>query len=115
MLEMVTLPGGTALKAQVVGYRVGGKTGTAHKLAGRHYINKYISSFVGMGPMSNPRLIVAVMIDEPGAGEHYGGTVAGPVFSEVMGQSLRTLGVMPDLEVTAKDQPVAEEIVHESD
>ncbi len=115
MLEMVTQPGGTALKAQVIGYRVAGKTGTAHKLSGRHYINKYISSFVGLAPASNPRLIVGVMIDEPGAGEYYGGTVAAPAFSEVMGQSLRTLGVMPDLEMIPKNEGVQAESVRESD
>ncbi|MES2207847.1 MAG: penicillin-binding protein 2 [Pseudomonadota bacterium] len=119
MLELVTQPGGTATKARVIGYRVGGKTGTAHKLQGRHYINKYVSSFIGIAPISNPRLIIAVMIDEPGAGEYYGGTVAAPAFSEVMGQSLRTLGVMPDLSVMSQsaDSIAAgqEEVVKESD
>ena len=74
-------PGGTAPKAQVPGYRVAGKTGTAHKLEGRGYGNKYVSSFVGFAPASAPRLIVAVMIDEPSAGAYYGGDVAAPVFS----------------------------------
>jgi cell division protein FtsI (penicillin-binding protein 3) len=96
MLEMATLPGGTAPKAQVVGYRVAGKTGTAHKLDGRTYTNKYLSSFVGFAPASQPRLIVAVMIDEPSAGQHYGGAVAAPVFSAVMGQALRLLGIPAD-------------------
>ena len=68
MLEMAAGPGGTAPKAQVPGYRVAGKTGTAHKLEGGLYANKYVSSFVGFAPVSDPRLIVAVMIDEPGAG-----------------------------------------------
>ncbi len=68
MLELAVLPGGTAPKAQVAGYRVAGKTGTAHKLEGRGYANKYVASFVGFAPVSNPRLIVAVMIDEPSAG-----------------------------------------------
>ena len=96
MLELAVLPGGTAPKAQVAGYRVAGKTGTAHKLEGRGYTNKYVSSFVGFAPASAPRLIVAVMIDEPTAGAHYGGEVAAPVFSTVMGSVLRTLGVPPD-------------------
>ena len=99
MLELATLPGGTAPKAQVVGYRVAGKTGTAHKLEGRGYTNKYVSSFVGFAPVSRPRLIVAVMIDEPSAGQHYGGLVAAPVFSTVMGAALRTLGVATDAPV----------------
>ena len=96
MLEMVVAPGGTAPKAQVAGYRVAGKTGTAHKLEGRSYTDRYVSSFVGFAPASNPRLIVAVMIDEPSAGQYYGGSVAAPVFSTVMGSALRMLGVPPD-------------------
>ena len=97
MLEMAVQPGGTAPRAQVAGYRVAGKTGTAHKLEGRGYAaNRYISSFVGFAPVSNPRLIIAVMIDEPSAGQHYGGAVAAPVFSEVAGGALRLLAVPPD-------------------
>jgi cell division protein FtsI (penicillin-binding protein 3) len=96
MLEMVVLPGGTAPKAQVAGYRVAGKTGTAHKLEGRVYVDKYVSSFVGFAPASNPRLVIAVMIDEPAGGQYYGGTVAAPVFSSIMGAALRLLGVPPD-------------------
>ncbi len=96
MLEMAVQPGGTAPKARVPGYRVGGKTGTAYKIEGGQYVRKYVASFVGFAPISNPRLIVAVMIDEPSAGAHYGGDVAGPVFSRVMGGALRTLGVLPD-------------------
>jgi len=99
MLEMAVLPGGTAPKAQTVGYRVAGKTGTAHKLEGRGYGNKYVSSFVGFAPVSNPRLIVAIMIDEPSAGRYYGGDVAAPTFSNVMGSALRTLGVPTDAPV----------------
>jgi cell division protein FtsI (penicillin-binding protein 3) len=100
MLEMAVLPGGTAPKAQIRGYRVAGKTGTAHKLEGKGYAsNRYVSSFVGFAPVSNPRLIVAVMIDEPSAGQYYGGAVAAPVFSEVMGGALRLLSVPPDAPV----------------
>lgn len=101
MLEMVVSPEGTARKAAVPGYRVGGKTGTAHKLVGGRYANKYLASFVGIGPISDPRLVVGVVVDEP-VGAHYGGDVAGPVFSEVMGGSLRTLGVPQDQD-PAKD------------
>ena len=96
MLEMAVKPGGTAPKAQIPGYRVAGKTGTAHKLEGGQYANKYISSFVGFAPASDPRLIVAVMIDEPGGAKHFGGDVAGPVFAGLMGGALRTLGIAPD-------------------
>ncbi len=99
MLELATQPGGTAPKAQVIGYRVAGKTGTAHKLEGRGYTNKYVSSFVGFAPVSQPRIVVAVMIDEPSAGQHYGGAVAAPVFSTVTGAALRMLGVPTDAPV----------------
>lgn len=97
MLEMVVQPGGTGIKAQVAGYRVAGKTGTAHKLGAHGYEkDKYVGSFVGMAPASNPRLIMAVMIDEPTSGEYYGGTVAAPVFSAVMADVLRLLAVPQD-------------------
>ena len=96
MLEMAAQPGGTAPKAQVPGYRVGGKTGTAYKIEGGQYVKKYVASFVGFAPVSDPRLVVAVMIDEPGGAAHYGGDVAGPIFSLVMGGALRTLGVPYD-------------------
>ena len=96
MLELAVQPGGTAPLAQVVGYRVAGKTGTAHKLENGRYINRYVSSFVGFAPASNPRLVVAVMIDEPNNGQYYGGLVAAPVFSKVAGEALRALNVPND-------------------
>jgi cell division protein FtsI (penicillin-binding protein 3) len=96
MLEMVVMPGGTAPKAQVPGYRVAGKTGTAHKLEGGRYVNKFVASFVGFAPVSSPRLVIAVMIDEPSGAQYYGGSVAAPVFSSVMGAALRLLGVPTD-------------------
>ena len=96
MLELAVLPGGTAPKAQIPGYRVAGKTGTAHKLEGGSYADRYVAVFVGFAPVSDPRLVVAVMIDEPSAGQYYGGEVAAPVFAQVMAGSLRTLGVAPD-------------------
>jgi cell division protein FtsI (penicillin-binding protein 3) len=99
MLEMAVLPGGTAPKAQVPGYRIAGKTGTAHKLEGHGYTNKYVSSFVGFAPASAPRLVIAVMIDEPAAGAHYGGEVAAPVFAAVTGAALRMLSVPADAPV----------------
>ena len=105
MLEMAAGPEGTAPKARVPGYRVGGKTGTAYKVEGGVYARKYVASFVGLAPISEPRLVVAVMIDEPTAGGHYGGDVAGPAFSQIMGGALRTLGVPPDapVQVAAAD------------
>ena len=96
MLEMAVQPEGTAPKARVPGYRVGGKTGTAYKVEGGVYAKKYVASFVGVAPISEPRLVVAVMIDEPGGRSHYGGDVAGPAFSQIMGGALRTMGVPPD-------------------
>ncbi len=99
MLEMAVQAEGTAPKAQIPGYRVAGKTGTAYKLEGGQYVRKYVASFVGFAPVSNPRLVVAIMIDEPGSGQHYGGDVAGPVFSKVMGGALRTLGIAQDAAV----------------
>jgi cell division protein FtsI (penicillin-binding protein 3) len=97
MLEMVAQPGGTAPRAQVNGYRVAGKTGTAHKLEGRGYAkNRYLSTFVGYAPVSNPRYVIAVMLDEPSAGQYYGGTVAAPVFSRVMHGLLHMQNVPQD-------------------
>jgi cell division protein FtsI (penicillin-binding protein 3) len=96
MLEMAAGPGGTAPKAQVRDYRVAGKTGTAHKQEDGKYVNKYVSSFVGLAPASNPRLVVAVMVDEPSAGKYYGGDVAAPLFSKLTGDALRALRVAPD-------------------
>lgn len=116
MLEMATGPGGTAPRAQIAGYRVAGKTGTARKLEGSGYAsNKYVSSFVGFAPVSAPRLIVAVMIDEPSAGQYYGGAVAAPAFSRVMAGALRLLSVSPDAPVNnvALPPPDAPEVKEE--
>lgn len=96
MLELVVKPEGTAPAAQVRGYRVAGKTGTAHKPDHGHYSNRYISSFVGFAPASNPRFLIAVMIDEPQVGGYYGGVVAAPVFSTLMGAALQLFGIAPD-------------------
>jgi len=97
MMEMAVLPGGTAPRAQVPGYRVAGKTGTAHKAENGGYAEtKYRASFVGFGPVSDPRFIVAVMIDEPQGARYYGGDVGAPVFSNVMGAALRMMSVPPD-------------------
>jgi cell division protein FtsI (penicillin-binding protein 3) len=100
MLNMVTGEGGTAPKAQTIGYSVGGKTGTAHIQEGKGYANKkYRGFFVGMAPVENPRIVVAVMIEEPKNGKYFGGDVAAPVFSETVQQTLRILGVQPDINV----------------
>jgi cell division protein FtsI (penicillin-binding protein 3) len=103
MLNLVTGPGGTAPKAQTMGYSVGGKTGTAHKQEGKGYADKkYRGFFVGMAPIENPRIVVAVMIDEPTNGRYFGGEVAAPVFSATVQQTLRMLGVQPDMTVKAQ-------------
>jgi cell division protein FtsI (penicillin-binding protein 3) len=100
MLELVTQTGGTAINAQTMGYRVGGKTGTAHKVEGKGYAtNKYRGFFVGMAPMSAPRIVVAVMVDEPSAGGYYGGVVAAPAFANIVAGTLRTMNVLPDAAV----------------
>ena len=100
MLQMAAGEGGTAPKAQAVGYSVGGKTGTARKQDGGSYAtNKYRAWFVGMAPIQSPRIVVAVMVDEPDNGTFYGGEVAAPVFSQVVQQTLRVMGVTPDLEI----------------
>ena len=96
MLELAVQPGGTGPRARIMGWRVAGKTGTAHKLQnGAYAADKYLSSFVGFAPASAPRLVMAVMLDEP-AGEYYGGTVAAPVFAQVMQGALRMLNVPHD-------------------
>jgi cell division protein FtsI (penicillin-binding protein 3) len=105
MLEMAAGPQGTAPLAQIPGYRVGGKTGTAHKQENGSYQNKYIASFVGLAPISRPRIIVAVMVDEPSAGKHYGGQVAAPVFARITGETLRALRVPPDAPFATLIQP----------
>ena len=100
MLELVTQTGGTATTAQTLGYRVGGKTGTAHKVEGKGYTgNKYRGFFVGMAPMSAPRIVVAVMVDEPSAGGYYGGVVAAPAFANIVAGTLRSMNVLPDAAV----------------
>jgi len=97
MLELAVQPGGTGPRARIMGWRVAGKTGTAHKQEnGTYAAHKYLSSFVGLAPASAPRLVIAVMIDEPSAGDYYGGTVAAPVFAHVMQGALRLLGVPHD-------------------
>ncbi len=100
MLHMVTGPGGTAQKAQAMGYSVGGKTGTAHKVEGKGYAaKKYRGVFAGLAPIDAPRIAVAVMIDEPSNGKYFGGVTAAPVFSQTVQQTLRVLGIAPDLSV----------------
>jgi len=106
MLQMAAGPGGTGQKAQTLGYSVGGKSGTARKQVGKSYSSgKYRAWFTGMAPIDKPRIIVAVMVDEPSNGVYYGGAVAAPVFSEVVQQTLRMMGAQPDMAV--KPQIVA--------
>ena len=100
MLEMAAGAQGTAPQAQTMGYSVGGKTGTARKQEGKGYADKkYRAWFVGLAPIEQPRIVVAVMVDEPSNGVFYGGLVAAPVFSETVQQTLRILGVQPDMNV----------------
>ncbi len=100
MLESVVAAEGTGKKAAIYGYRVSGKTGTSRKLTATGYSTSlYMSVFAGVAPASDPRLAAVVVIDSPSAGEYYGGDVAAPVFSSVMGPALRLLGVAPDATV----------------
>jgi cell division protein FtsI (penicillin-binding protein 3) len=100
MLQMAAGPGGTGPKAQTLGYSVGGKSGTAYKQVGKGYAtNRYRAWFAGIAPIEKPRIVVAVMIDEPSAGRYFGGDVAAPVFSATVQQTLRMLGVQPDMNV----------------
>ncbi len=103
MMEPVASPRGTAPKAAIPGYRVAGKTGTARKfMAGGYHEDRYLSVFAGVAPASSPRLAAVVLIDEPSAGVFYGGEVAGPVFSRVIGDAMRILGIPPDDEEQAR-------------
>ncbi len=112
MLQLAAGPGGTGSRAQTMGYSVGGKSGTARKQEGEGYADKkYRSFFVGLAPVESPRIVVAVMVDEPGNGQYYGGLVAAPVFSETVQQTLRILGVQPDMSVKPQ---IVTEVVEES-
>jgi len=115
MLEAAVQPGGTAPRARIMGWRVAGKTGTAHKQEkGGYAAHKYVSSFVGFAPASDPRIVIAVMIDEPGAGQYYGGAVAAPVFAQVMQGALRLLNVPHDAPVVPLELPGEADIAKES-
>jgi cell division protein FtsI (penicillin-binding protein 3) len=106
MLELAVQNGGTGPRARIMGWRVAGKTGTAHKLEqGGYAAQKYLSSFVGLAPASAPRVVLAVMIDEPSAGQYYGGMVAAPVFAQIMQGTLRMLGVPHDAPLEPLDLP----------
>ncbi len=112
MLQLAAGPGGTGSRAQTMGYSVGGKSGTARKQEGKSYADKkYRSFFVGLAPVEAPRIVVAVMVDEPTNGQYYGGLVAAPVFSETVQQTLRILGVQPDMSVKPQ---IVTEVVEES-
>ena len=110
MLETAVQPGGTGPRARIMGWRVAGKTGTAHKQEnGGYAADKYLASFVGLAPASAPRLVIAVAIDEPGGRDYYGGSVAAPVFAQVMQGALRLLGVPHDAPLEPLDTPAQDE------
>ncbi len=97
MLESVLGPEGTAQRARVDGYRVGGKTGTVRKsITGGYAEDRYKAVFAGIAPITRPRLVVVVVIDEPGGDEYYGGQVAAPVYAKIMARTMRVLGIPPD-------------------
>jgi cell division protein FtsI (penicillin-binding protein 3) len=97
MMESVVTADGTAIRAAVPGYRIAGKTGTAHKAQnGGYAADQYMSTFVGMAPASKPRVVLAVVVDSPSNGSYYGGLVSAPVFSRIMAETLRMMNVEPD-------------------
>ena len=104
MLETVTQPGGTAVKAAVPGYRIAAKTGTSRKAVAGGYSDEYFAYTAGVAPVSNPRLSLVVMVNEPQGDSYYGGAVAGPVFSEIMKGALQILNIAPDENRFEKDK-----------
>lgn len=110
MLEMAVSDEGTAPQARIAGYRVAGKTGTARKLKNGQYVSAYVASFAGFAPVSEPRIVTAVMIDEPGGGRYYGGDVAAPVFAQIAAGTLRTLQVPPDGPAAPPPRLVAQQV-----
>ena len=96
MLETVTGPEGTGKNARVENYRVSGKTGTSRKASASGYAARYIASFAGFAPSSDPKIVGIVIVNDPSEGEYYGGLVAAPLFSAVMGGALRLLDIPPD-------------------
>jgi len=98
MMTTVTEAGGTGTRAQVPGYSVAGKTGTAEKVKDGRYSDARIGSFIGYLPASNPKIAIVVTVDEPSKGSRYGGIVAGPAFSEIGAGAMRYLGIPPDVE-----------------
>lgn len=108
MMETVTNTGGTGRRAAVHGYRVAGKTGTVHKITSTGYAeDKYLSFFAGVIPVSDPRIVVVVIVDNPKGQEYYGGEVAAPVFSRISGSAMRLLNVAPDSWPEKSTQQVA--------
>lgn len=112
MMETVTGIEGTGKKARVTNYRVSGKTGTSRKASAAGYASRYIATFVGFAPSSNPRLAAIVSIDDPSAGEYFGGLVAAPLFSTIMSGALRLMDIAPDdytgalVQATATEGPI---------
>ena len=105
MMRTVIGPGGSGRRAAVEGYHIAGKTGTVHKTSESGYEeDRYTSLFAGFAPATEPRLVLVVVIDDPGAGQYFGGQVAAPVFSRVMQGALRILNIPPDNLIGLKKQ-----------
>lgn len=116
MLESVVQEGGTGTRAQVPGYRVAGKTGTSHlSQSGGYSEDRYISVFAGFAPVSNPRLAIVVVVQDPKAGDYFGGLVAAPVFADVMGHALRLGGIEPDAMDDKRAKAPAAVVISEGD
>ncbi len=114
MMQRVISEKGTGKRAAVANYSVAGKTGTVHKfIAGGYAEDRYLSIFAGMVPADKPELVMVVMIDEPRNGEHFGGLVAAPVFSQVMSGAMRLLDIAPD-EISKKQLMNADSVPSQS-
>jgi cell division protein FtsI (penicillin-binding protein 3) len=104
VLHAVTGEHGTARKARIPGYRVGGKTGTVHKVGPQGYIDdQYVALFAGIAPVEDPRLVTVVVINEPQGESYGGGSAAAPVFSRVTAGALRLLNLAPSIVPAADD------------
>jgi cell division protein FtsI (penicillin-binding protein 3) len=103
MMVTVTEPGGTATRAQVPGYRVAAKTGTAQKVKDGRYSAARVASMMGFVPADDPAVAIVVVVDEPTKGSRYGGTVAGPAFQQIAAGTLRYLGIAPDPALLAEE------------
>ena len=108
MMESVAQKGEGGQQAMIDGYRVAVKTGTARKLEKGQYVEKYLAYTAGLAPASNPRFALVVLINEPKAGKYYGGAVSAPLFSKIMGYTLKAKNIKPDNLENSEHHPVTQ-------